>query len=345
MSSRIPNANDVLTKQCSSPLNIYNFYIYVQTEERGVDFLDMWLDISLLDILTRIYYKEVENSHSIATQSSSTLGLNGSRARTPNQLNITCGFLDDYYLPNFGPLFTEDILNMEILDPAALFQNKDRASYLKEIHPSNDPNPKPFLPSLGMISQNHLSAFRQKIINRYLTKESPFRVPLPSHLVNPLLNASKYQLSEDPHIFADVHSFMFHFILKPAYNRFLERHMKHNIHSSSYAIRFLIGYIATFAAYWLGFCGIFLEYSRRIRIWTLLPFFIGFYNLICSWFCLDPFLAFIGYFEIKPLHYSKIKNRRILLHLQFRAVYAGLLIAALVAANTAIFSSVPSVRL
>ncbi|WBW72369.1 endomembrane protein [Schizosaccharomyces osmophilus] len=343
MSSRIPNVNDVLTKQCSAPLNIYNFYIYIQYEERGVDYLDMWLDISLLDILTRIYYKEIENSHSIATQSSSTLGLNGSRARTPNQSNVSYGFLEDYYLPNFGPLFTENIFNMEILDPASLFHNKDRASYLKEIHPSNDP--KPFLPSFGMISHNHLFAFRQIIINRYLTKGSPFRVPLPSRLVNPLLNASKYQVAEDPNILEEVHSYIFHFILKPAYTRFLDQQMKHNIHAASYAVRFLIGYIATFAAYWLGFCGIFLEYSRRVRVWTLLPFFIGFYNLICSWFCLDPLLALVGYNETKPFHFSKVQNKRILLHLQIKAVYAGLLIAALVAANTAIFSSVPSIRL
>ncbi|EPY54041.1 regulator-G-protein signaling domain-containing protein [Schizosaccharomyces cryophilus OY26] len=343
MNNRIPNVYDVLTKRCSAPLNIYNFYLYVRNEEHGINFFDMWLDIGLLDILTRIHFQELEKSHSIATQSSSTLGLNGSRVRTSNPSNVSYGFLDDYYLPNFGPLFTEDMLNVQALDPPALFHNKDRASYLKDIYSYN--YTKPFLPSNSMFTQDQLSAFRQKLANRYLTKESPFRVSFPSRLVNPLENASKDQMISNPNLFEGIHSYIFHYILKPAYARFLEKRMKHNISTSSYAIRFLIGYTTTFAAYWLGFCGIFLEYSRKVRVWTLLPFFIGFYNLTCSWFCFDPLLAFVGYFETKTLRFSRIENKKVRHHLQFKAFYAGLLIAAFVAANTAIFSSVPSVRL
>ncbi|CAB72230.1 Protein rax1 [Schizosaccharomyces pombe] len=339
-----PRVSEVLTKKNLPPLSLYNFYIYIRDEENAIEFLDLFLDIMLHKFLFREHirglYKAGVTSTSLNTESSSTLGPHHfTRFRSAS---LSLEDLSTVYWPNFGPLLLEELSNEQTINSSDLLLSKDRAAYLKNLLTSNIQS---LTQESTVISKEQVKMFTQIIIEKYFNPASPHEVMLPPQLVQPILDCKEHQRQDELRLFEDVETYLLNFLLKPAYYRFLNHKFKHNLNPLTCTGRFIIGYVSTFAAYWLGFCGIFLDYSRRKRVWTLLPFAFGFYNLICTWSKHDPVLALLGYSEVKPFHYEKVLQPSIRLSLNRRAIFVLSIIVLIVGANTAIFSCVPSIRL
>ncbi|KAK5945232.1 Bud site selection protein, Revert to axial protein 1 [Knufia obscura] len=65
--NRLPTLMEVLGRRTLAPVDLFSFYIYMRDQQRSVDYLDFWLDVSQHMSLCRHYVRELRRSMLIDT--------------------------------------------------------------------------------------------------------------------------------------------------------------------------------------------------------------------------------------------------------------------------------------
>lgn len=64
---RLPTLMEVLGRRTLAPVDLFSFYIYMRDQQRSVDYLDFWLDVSQHMSLCRHYVRELRRSMLVDT--------------------------------------------------------------------------------------------------------------------------------------------------------------------------------------------------------------------------------------------------------------------------------------
>lgn len=65
--NRLPTLMEVLGRRTLAPVDLFSFYIYMRDQQRSVDYLDFWLDVSQHMSLCRHYVRELRRSMLVET--------------------------------------------------------------------------------------------------------------------------------------------------------------------------------------------------------------------------------------------------------------------------------------
>ncbi|EEB05720.1 regulator-G-protein signaling domain-containing protein [Schizosaccharomyces japonicus yFS275] len=342
MSDQIPSLLDILTKPCERPLDLYNYYIYMIENENRVDYLDLWLDIMQHAIVCRQYVKSLRDSTGQMLEPGAERNyLQDGQDRIyavlyeGNNLNNNI----DRFAAHYGPFNFDDLSARDSVASSARKMIHLRASYLSSLSSCREQATKAYE---NAIQRNNVRALSERILYSYLIEGSEREISIPPQLAGAVATAIEVDQRDDPEIFQSIKDYVYEHHLKPTYHSFVRNRLHKNITPFSSSLRFILGYLATFAGCWYGFCGIFLGYSIRRRVWSLIPFFVGYYFLMAAWKQLDPVLGILGYTETSNYRCARIMNMTVKHSIFRRSTRLLIVVLVLIAATTAIFSCVPS---
>lgn len=199
----------------------------------------------------------------------------------------------------------------------------------------------------SFITRDNLKDSSHQLLLKYFVEDSEKNLNLPYEMNNSIIHAIEIEGRDDPDIFKNVKSYIFNKIEHEDLPQFLNFMAIRNINHSNF-IRILVGFFFLFAAFWIGYVLIFLDYSKGLRAVTVVPFFIAFYCLISSIYLIDPILCWLGYSESFAKSNSsiiKIREKFVYKLLFKRSLWVLLLILLFTAALTLVFSLVPGHRL
>lgn len=170
---------------------------------------------------------------------------------------------------------------------------------------------------------------------------------LPPHVVNSVRHAIEAEGRDDPEVFDDAREVVFDVMQQGAFPAFLSARAKRNVSPFGRIVRLAVGLFAIFAAMWVGFILIFLDWrpQERVRLWLVLPFTVGVYAVLSSLFRLDPVLALLGYSEAGSRKLIRVREpfvRRLLVKRAFGVLVLGVLVTA---GFVCLFTFVPGNRL
>ncbi|SCV05040.1 LANO_0G17172g1_1 [Lachancea nothofagi CBS 11611] len=175
----------------------------------------------------------------------------------------------------------------------------------------------------AQITSKQLLTNAQTIVDTYLKSpsESPrYLINLPDHMRQTALYMVQTEKRHDPDVFEQLKSIAFQFLELDCFPKFLTCVALHNLHDditiipaqqcsekrytskrksglfSQYSSlsRIVLGLIFLWLGFWLGYVLVFLNYSRGIRVTTIVPFLLGFYFLWCGIYQIDILFALCG---------------------------------------------------
>ncbi|KAJ4402081.1 Bud site selection protein, Revert to axial protein 1 [Didymella pomorum] len=349
--NRFPTLFEVLSRKTVAPLDLFSFYIYMRDQQRSVDYLDFWLDVSQHLQLCRLYVRRLHRSLVDDTPEIEKASKRSS-------------YMQDLNDAGEGPSNEKDML-----------EDSHRVSqYLRSNHPSRNHSPQnsqgsnhshdPPRPSFGMTPgdstspgqlssadngqprREDLRASAEKILYTYLLPGSEREIIIPQSILQDVQNHIEGpEQRSDPELFDQAKDYVFQAMERDAFPGFLQSKGLGNLVPSSMMIRLIAGLISFFAAVWTAFVLVFLDKSRTTRCWLILPFFIAIYLIITHQYMLDPLIAIAGYSEYTLFDFNKIREKFVLKTLRRRALTVLALFFIILAAVCCLFILVPGKRL
>lgn len=179
------------------------------------------------------------------------------------------------------------------------------------------------------IDTKQLIASANNLINQYILspEQSPrYLTNLPDRVRKNTIHMVHVEKRHDPDVFENLKSLAFQFMETDCFPKFLSSIALHNLHDditykvdSQYSAnsrsslkiyprthrvspfsrwttlsRVAFGFLFLCIGFWIGYTLIFLDYNRKIRVVTLVPFLLGSYYIVCGIYCLDIIYAFAG---------------------------------------------------
>ncbi|AET37702.1 Rax1p Ecym_1476 [Eremothecium cymbalariae DBVPG len=247
------------------------------------------------------------------------------------------------------------------------------------------------------LTTKQLIASANAIVDRYLVAKDNMRserllTSVPEHMRLEVINMVKGEQRYDPDVFEPLKIISFQFLEIYCFPKFLSSVALHNLHydvsltqktrTSPYSqcttlSRVATGFFFWGIGFWVGYTLIFLDYNRKVRTVTLLPFFVGCYYIVCGIYHLDIIYAICGVTQTLvsprrfaepelglkksktnsakvPLLFSllggrnrltKVRHPFVLNIMRKRALWCLFLVLVTTAVLTTIFTAVPSTRL
>lgn len=206
-------------------------------------------------------------------------------------------------------------------------------------------------PLLGHSRRGSRVVTRQDIYNnvdvmiaKYFMPSSPDAIHLPGNMEAAIRTAAQGRGKDDPAIFDNARIYVYTALEREAYPAFLTQRALCNVQPDLSVVRLLIGLLALFGAFWLGFAGILIDWSRPTRCWVVLPFFIGWYFVLSSLYNVDVILGAIGKSESigrSPLKLDPVVNLSVRSLLRRRALFVAVITAFVIASFCVLFIFVP----
>jgi hypothetical protein len=179
----------------------------------------------------------------------------------------------------------------------------------------------------------------------YLLRGAEREIVLPAGFITDIQQAVERDGRDDPEVFDAAKDYVFQAMERDAYPGFLRAKALGNLVPPSAMLRLILGLLGMFAAFWAGFALIFLDKSRRVRLWLIIPFTIGVYGLVAHQYNVDPIMAFAGLSEYTFFKFSRIREPFIRKTLNKRALMAAAIIILVDAVLVLIYVLVPGKRL
>lgn len=197
----------------------------------------------------------------------------------------------------------------------------------------------------SFITRNHLKESTQNLLLKYFVEDAEKYLNLPSNLNNLIIRSIEVDGRDDPDIFNHVKSYVFNIIENEHLPNFLNTVAIKNLNSNT--MRIIVGLLAIFVGFWIGYVLIFLNYKKAIRIPVLVPFFIGFYCIMSAIYLIDPILVWLKRGESfeNSKRFVKLEEPFIFRLLVKRSIWVMFLILLCTAILTVIFCLVPGRRL
>ncbi|CAK7201333.1 Bud site selection protein, Revert to axial protein 1 [Sporothrix eucalyptigena] len=346
--NRLPSLFEVLSRRTLPPVDLYSFYIYMRDQQRSVDYLDFWLDVAQHMTLCRHYVRELRRSVLVVTPDGEKSASKRSSAILEN--------LGDMTHPVAGPskyqtdkekdqdaqmsaFLREDMRPQDspVSGPPASRRSPNPASTPRDITDSNSP--------AHTVARQDIRASAEKILYTFLLPGAEREIILPGNITSDITTAIEEFGRDDPEVFDVAKDYVFQAMERDAFPGFLRMKALGNLIPPTLILRLIIGMISMFGAFWTAFVLIFLDESRRTRLFLILPFTFGVYFLASFQYALDPVLALLGLSEYTPFHFSRVREPFVRRLLAKRALVVLAVTVLIDAALLVLFIFVPGRRL
>lgn len=347
--NRFPTLFEVLSRKTVAPLDLFSFYIYMRDQQRSVDYLDFWLDVSQHLQLCRLYVRRLHRSlvedtpeiekaskRSSYMQTFDDAGEGPSNEKDMDDQRLSAFLRSDHPSRNHSPQLSQGS-NQSVERPRPSFAiTPGDSSSPGQMSSTDNSQPR----------REDLRASAEKILYTYLLPGSEREIIIPQSILNDVQNAIEGpEQRSDPELFDQAKDYVFQAMERDAYPGFLQSKGLGNLVPQSMMIRLIVGLISFFAAVWTAFILIFLDMSRATRCWLILPFFVAIYLIISHQYMLDPLIALAGYSEYTLFDFNKIREKFVQKTLNRRAITVLVLFVILLTAVCCLFIFVPGKRL
>ncbi|KAG0176263.1 Bud site selection protein, Revert to axial protein 1 [Apophysomyces sp. BC1021] len=324
--SDLPTLDDVLHRKTLPPVCLYNFYIVMRDRLHMEEVLDFYLDVRHHELLWRRYVKSMHRSGLL---SEDDLAEGYQSPRVLSRLSHNSSIEEKKMLhsplsstttlkpprPNeFSPKQPQHqrLSNVSISVPVPMVRPPLDDSTEADAQPTNEKT----LPS-----RQDLIDSAQRILLRYIVPSAQKELmQLPPELKDTIRRELEAQRN-DPLVFADAKEYVFEYMQRQAYPKFLRLKVWGNV-------------------------TLWQQMGRLVLGLALLPIWIGVFNVFVFLSGLDPIwvLAF-NVSETVTFHFNKIAQPRVKQILWSRSIW--LLLTSLIVAVviTIIFCAVPARRL
>ncbi|KAF2401953.1 regulator of G protein signaling superfamily [Trichodelitschia bisporula] len=349
--TRLPTLFEVLSRRTAAPVDLFSFYIYMRDQQRSVDYLDFWLDVSQHMSLCRHYVRELRQSVLLDTPE-----LEKSASKRSSAV------LESFDATEAGPSnskqrATDHEVSQALRDEHDVrhhsHSNSQSSSRTRQTESAVD-SPMLAEPSPGQVSsgsgqhtvaRTDIRASAEKILYTYLLPGSEREIIIPQGILNTIQHAIEEETRDDPEVFDAAKDYVFQAMERDAFPGFLRSKALGNVVPPSMMARLVVGLLALFGAFWTSFILIFLDKSRRTRCWVILPFTIGIYLLASHQYMLDPIMALVGYSEYTFFNWTRVREPFVRKLLIKRAWMVLVTVAIIDAALSCLFIFVPGKRL
>ncbi|KAF3925149.1 hypothetical protein ABW20_dc0101476 [Dactylellina cionopaga] len=347
---RLPTLFEVLSRRTRPPVDLFSFYIYMRDQQRSVDYLDFWLDVSQHMSLCRHYVRELRRSVLVSTPD-----LHKSGSKRSSQIIDHLGTGEDENEKNddqrLSAFLRNDSTTHAVTIPGYVPQGRNSHPAVPELNP-NRPSyfSTPEQTSSGSphhtVARADIRASAEKVLYTYLLHGAEREIVLPEQILGSISHAIEIDGRDDPEVFDEAKDYVFQAMERDAFPGFLRSKAFGNIVPPSSLARLIIGLLGMFGAFWAGFCLIFLDIKpKETRLWLILPFTVGVYCLAAHQYNLDPILAFSGYSEYTFMTFMKVHEPYVKRIMMQRALWVILVIIAFDAALVLLYTFVPGHRL
>lgn len=402
---RLPTLYEVLIQRTSPPVDLWTFYTYLSQYPYAINYLDFWIDLMAHTRLCKDYVlmvrqsliEEGEGHEDIQSVTTSVLmntlmegedsGMHTSMGEGPNKVSR---ILEEWRRSNGHEM---DISNGNL------------SHLMDDFLESREQTGKPYL-STRQLLKNAMHLVRTYIESDSKSDRYLSNIPesLRQELITDVLHEGKY----DPELFHELKDIIYQFLEIDCFPKFLSQVALHNLHDeisnwrfhkiargnnrngnsdieyqynggrtpfSNYTVlsRTIFGLVWLGIGFWIGYTLIFLNYSRAIRVVTVVPFVVGMYYIVCGLYQVDIIYTWFGvtqrimYGEMKeredivleesdkvPWLLRILGGRHRLIKIQHafikrlllrRGLWCSLLVAIATACLTVVFSCVPGKRL
>jgi Regulator of G protein signaling domain len=281
-----PTLHDVLNRRTRAPVDLFSFYLWMRDQQRAVDYLDFWLDVTQHMTLCRAYVRHLRRSVLADTPEAERISKRSSGVPTS-------GAESEY--GDAGPsekrqaIPDNRVSAMLRSERASLHSHsnsqgsvhtRSRGSTMSGMQP---PRPGYLSTTSGSPGQDHsgsssspqnavnrqdVRASAERILYTYLLPGSEREIILPQTIVNEITQEVEENGRDDPEVFDAAKDYVFLAMDRDAFPGFLESKAYGNLVPPSVTMRLIIGLFCLFAAVWTGFVLIFLNYSRLTRCWV-----------------------------------------------------------------------------
>ncbi|EAW10691.1 putative RGS domain protein (Rax1) [Aspergillus clavatus NRRL 1] len=361
--NRLPTLFEVLSRRTLAPVDLFSFYIYMRDQQRSVDYLDFWLDVSQHMSLCRHYVRELRRSVLVATPDLEKADSKGSSAALdnlehfgdiplteagPSSLRHNC--FHDYHDKD-----ANQRLSAFLRSDGHTTQNSPQGSITSRNGGRSSSNEYEPHPDSGLLNDSHspghtvtrqdIRASAEKILYTYLLPGAEREIILPEEMVSTIINLVEDDGRDDPEVFDPAKDYVFQAMERDAYPGFLQAKALGNLVPLTVVIRLACALISFGGGFWAAFYVVLRDKPRHTRCWVILPFAVAAYLIASYQYKLDPIMAFVGYSEYTFMNWAPIREPYVRKLLNKRAI-ATLLIAILVAAALSIlFILVPGTML
>ncbi|CAI6339485.1 unnamed protein product [Periconia digitata] len=353
---RFPNLFELLSRKTVAPLDLFSFYIYMRDQQRSVDYLDFWLDVSQHLQLCRLYVRRLHRS---VIEDTPEADRNSKRS--------------SYMFDNAGegsayPIGEKGNVSDQRLSAFLRSDNGSRQHSPQNSLGTNGSGERPPRPSFMTLDTNSpgdsssphqnssggdnqprredLRASAEKILYTFLLPGSEREIIIPQSILHEVQDAIEGpDQRSDPELFDAAKDYVFQAMERDAFPGFLQSKGLGNLVPQSMMIRLIIGLISFFGAVWTAFILIFLNESRATRCWIILPFTIALYLIFTHQYMLDPLLAIAGYSELTLMNFTRIREPFVKKTLTTRSLSLLGLFVVIDAAICCLFIFVPGKRL
>ncbi|TAQ90151.1 hypothetical protein B7494_g1548 [Chlorociboria aeruginascens] len=362
--NRLPTLFEVLSRRTLPPVDLFSFYIYMRDQQRSVDYLDFWLDVAQHMSLCRHYVRELRRSVMIGTPE-------GDKSQSKRS-SVLLENIGDIHHQTAGPSMfhnekekTQDaqmsaFLREEAANGANLGHSPSGSLGSHNSAPrltSSNERPRPSFMSSPLeltsdsnspahtVARADIRASAEKILYTFLLPGAEREIILPHAITQEITISIEERGRDDPEVFDAAKDYVFQAMERDAFPGFLRMKALGNLVPPSMMMRLIVGLLAMFAAFWVAFILIFLNYPRHIRVWLILPFTVGVYALCSHQYALDPILALLGFSEYTFMSFSRVREPYIRKLLNKRALMVLGITILIDAALVVLFVFVPGKRL
>lgn len=198
----------------------------------------------------------------------------------------------------------------------------------------------------SFVTRNDIKQSTHFILVTYFIPGAEREIVLPQRIMRSVRHAIEVEGRDDPEVFEEAREYVFEALQREAFRAFLAAKALGNTTPFGSVIRLIIGLVSMFAAFWVAFILIFLDWQpKSTRLWLILPFGVGVYGLCSGLYNLDPLMAIMGYSETSPGKVIRIREPYVRSLLVKRAIYVLVVVVVVTACFVVLFALVPGKRL
>ncbi|KAJ6090128.1 hypothetical protein N7486_008943 [Penicillium sp. IBT 16267x] len=357
--NRLPTLFEVLSRRTLAPVDLFSFYIYMRDQQRSVDYLDFWLDVSQHMSLCRHYVRELRRSVLVATPDIERADSKRSSAMLENLEN-----LGDIPLVEAGPSrlagnekerdadhrlsaflrsegHTSTHSPQNSIGSESVYQTRTESPDQQPRHSSGTPNGGDSNSPGHTVARNDIRASAEKILYTYLLPGSEREIVLPETMVSTIINLIEDDGRDDPQVFDPAKDYVFQAMERDAFPGFLQAKALGNLVPLSIILRLAFALISFGGGFWGAFYVVLRNQPRHIRCWVILPFAVAAYFIVSYQYKIDPVMAFIGYSEYTFMNWAPIREPYVRQLLNKRAIVTAAVAFLTAAALSILFIFVP----
>ncbi|KAL5359554.1 RGS domain-containing protein [Aspergillus floccosus] len=357
--NRLPTLFEVLSRRTLAPVDLFSFYIYMRDQQRSVDYLDFWLDVSQHMSLCRHYVRELRRSVLVATPDLEKTNSKGSSAALE-----TLEHFGDIPLVEAGPsrhgyqdlddkdvdqrlsAFLRSDGNTSGHSPQNSLGSQNAARTQSNDQPRASSGTRNDSNSPGhTVARADIRASAEKILYTYLLPGAEREIVLPEPMVSTIINLVEDDGRDDPEVFDPAKDYVFQAMERDAFPGFLQAKALGNLVPLSIVARLAFALISFGGGFWGAFYVVLRNKPRHIRCWVILPFIVAAYFIVSYQYKIDPVMAFLGYSEYTFMSWSPIREPYVRKLLNKRATATMGIAAFVAAALSVLFIFVPGTML